>query len=249
MKTCIVCGSLAVVLGLVGTPSASAQQSISLSIGGLALRGLDARGSDDVLFVDSFDIATLNQDSGIDVGQFNGVTIGGEYLVALGNNLEAGLGVGFYRRTVPTSYVDLVNNNGTEIAQDLKLRIIPFTATVRFLPLGRQGAIVPYIGGGVGVLAWRYSETGQFVDPGNGTVQGCARPGANCNIFTDSFVGSGTSTGPVVLGGARVPLGTVDAGFELRYQAAKGDLSTTDFLAPKIDLGGFTYAFTVNFKF
>jgi hypothetical protein len=246
--------AVAIVVGLVGTPSASAQQSVNLYLGGLALRSLDGRGSDDVLFVNSVDVATINKqtgdlDRGIDVGQFNNVTVGGEFLVALGNNIEAGLGVGFYRRTVPAVYIDLENQNGSDITQDLKLRIVPFTATVRWLPLGRDSAVVPYIGGGVGVLAWRYSETGQFVDSTTGSIADCGRAGVRCDIFNDNFVGSGTATGPVVLGGARVPVGGADVGFEVRYQGAKGNLSTDDFLAPKIDLGGFTYAFTLNFRF
>ena len=64
---------------------------------------------------------------------------------------------------MPSVYRDFVNTNGAEIAQDLKLRIVPFTATVRFLPIGR-GGVEPYVGGGLGVFNWRYSETGEFVD-------------------------------------------------------------------------------------
>ena len=81
-----------------------------------------------------------------------------------GDNFDAGLGVGFYQRTVPAVDDDFVNADGTEIEQDLKLRIVPFTATVRLLPLGHHDGIEPYIGAGVGVFNYRYSETGQFVD-------------------------------------------------------------------------------------
>ena len=48
--------------------------------------------------------------------------------------------------------VSWVNSNFSEIEQEFKLRIVPFTATFRFLPLGRKGAVQPYIGGGVGVF-------------------------------------------------------------------------------------------------
>jgi len=46
-----------------------------------------------------------------------------------------------------------------------KLRVIPFSATVRFLPMGRNNGhrLQPYIGAGVGVFSWRYSESGQFL--------------------------------------------------------------------------------------
>src|SRR5204863_46558 len=81
-----------------------------------------------------------------------------------GNNFEAGLGIGFQQRSVPSVYQDVVNSDGSEIEQTLKLRVIPFSATVRFLPLGRHTAIEPYIGAGVGVFRFHYSETGQWVD-------------------------------------------------------------------------------------
>lgn len=220
--------------------TASAQSVVNLSIGAFTPRGLDGRGSDDVLFVDSGTLATFNQSSGIDVSEFNGFTIGGEWLFALGNNFEGGLGIAYYQKTVPTSYADFTDQSGNEIQQDLKLRIVPFTATVRFLPLGHRSGIVPYIGGGVAVLSYHYSETGQFVDF------------TDNSIFTDTFSASGSTTGPVILGGVRVPVGGLVVGGEIRYQNAKGDLPTTgtnSFLAPKIDLTGTSYLVTVGFKF
>jgi hypothetical protein len=133
-------------------------------------------------------------------------------------------------------YLNFVNANGTEIEQDLKLRVVPFTATIRFLPLGHHG-VEPYIGAGVGVFNWRYSESGQFLATDN-------------SIFRDTFVGSGTSTGPVILGGVRVPVGAWGVGGEIRYQSAKGDLpADQDFSGSKIDLGGFTYNFMIHVRF
>jgi hypothetical protein len=217
--------------------TASAQQAVNLFIGGFNPRGLDGRGTNDVLFQDSAILATFNRSAGIDVSAFNNVTLGGEWLVGLGNNFEGSLGLGFYQRAVPTSYADFTDQSGNEIEQDLKLRIVPFTATVRFLPLGRRASIVPYVGAGVGVYAWRYSETGRFVDF------------TDNSIYQANFVGSGSATGPVVLGGVRVPVGGWSFGGEIRYQSAKGNLSTQDFLAPKIDLTGFNYLFTLGFGF
>jgi hypothetical protein len=238
----------ALIIGIVAPAPAAAQQSFNIFLGGFVPHGIDAR-DDDVLFRESVNggclppqqpcaLATLNRNTGIDMSEFNSFTFGGEWLFGLGNNLEGGLGVGFYQRTVPTTYADLVNKNGTEIAQELKLRTVPFTATVRFLPTGRRSSFVPYIGAGVGIMAWRYSETGQFVDSTDRST-----------IFAANFVGSGGAVGPVILGGVRVPLGGAAIGGEVRYQSAKGDLSTDDFIAPKIDLGGFNYLFTVAFRF
>ena len=60
------------------------------------------------------------------------------------------------------------------------------------------------------------------------------------SIFTDSFEGSGTATGPTVLGGVRVPVGQWSVGGEVRWQKAKGDLPTNmGFAGSTVDLGSF----------
>jgi len=220
----------ALVLGLLATPPASAQQSLNLYIGGFVPRAEDARDRNDVL-VNNLNFLAFN------IKDFSAPTVGGEWLVGLGNNFEGSLGVGFHTRTVPTVYLNFVNTNGSEIEQDLKLRVVPFTATVRFLPMGHHEGIEPYIGAGVGVLNYRYSESGQFL-------------ATDRTIFRDTFVGSGTATGPVILGGVRVVVGSWGVGGEIRYQSAKGDLpKDQDFAGSKIDLGGFNYLFTVNVRF
>ena len=236
LKAC----ATAAVIGLVMTPAASAQQSLNLLVGGFTPKSEDGRTPNDVLVND----LTVSPQLLFDIKDFNMPAFGAEYLVGLGDILEAGLGIGFQQRPVPSLYAQLVNNDGSEIEQTLKLRDIPFSATVRFLPLGHQGGVQPYIGGGVGVHAWRYSESGQFVDTSNA-------------IFRKTYVASGTATGPLVLGGVRVPIGGWGVGGELRCQSAIGDLpSDSGFVTdrtidnqPKIDLGGFTYLFSVNFRF
>jgi hypothetical protein len=174
--------------------------------------------------------------------RFTGPTVGGEWLVGLGNYFEAGAGLGFYQRTVPAAdRLGRVNNaTGNPIVADLKLRIAPFTATVRALPLGHDAPIVPYVGAGVGVYAWRYSESGEFVDFVD-----------NKTIFAGTFVGSGAAVGPVVLAGVRVPIGPMAPGFEVRWQKAQGNLPGLPDFEPGrvIDLGGLNYLFTFNIKF
>jgi len=67
-------------------------------------------------------------------------------------------------------------------------------------------------------------------------------------IFRDQFVDSGSTTGPIILGGIRFAGEALSAGGEIRYQSADADLSD-DFLGSKIDLGGWTYQFTVGVRF
>jgi len=125
-------GAVALVSGFLGVPTAAAQQSVSFYIGGFTPRALDARSNDDVLVQNNVFLSTLNQSRGIDIGQFNGVTVGGEWLFGMTRRVEGGLGIGFYQQTVPTLYTDLVNINGTNIQQDLKLRIVPSQAVSAF---------------------------------------------------------------------------------------------------------------------
>jgi opacity protein-like surface antigen len=236
------CASAVAVLAVSVTIPAQAQirrvdsgnNAIGFNVGFFSVKGFDSRVDDDVL------VADLSQGEFsllFDPKDFSGVTFGGEWLIGMGEYLEAGLGAGFYQRTVASIYDQKVRDDGRELEQDLKLRIIPMSATIRFLPVGR-GGVEPYVGAGIGAFNWRYSEVGEFIDFDELT-------------FTDRFVASGTAFGPVVLGGIRFPVADVwTIGGEVRYQKAEGKgLLDQDFLADKIDLGGWTTNLTVHLRF
>lgn len=208
--------------------TAAAQQTLNFTLGGFVPRGFDARVEGDTL--------VENRNSLLfDIDDFNGVAVGGEWLLPVGEYFELGAGLGFYRRTVPSIYEDLVDEDGTEIDQDLRLRIVPLTATIRVLPLGQSNGLQPYFGAGVGVFNWRYSESGEFVDPDG-------------FIFRDSFVGEGNEPGVVGFGGIRFASDAFSVGGEIRYSAAEADLPE-EFLGSAIDLGGWTYQFTAGYRF
>jgi hypothetical protein len=224
------------VLGIFATPPAAAQQSVNIFLGGFVPRTFDARDSNDVLVNN----LACGECFAFRIRDFDGATAGAEWLVGLGDRFEGGLGVGIYSRNVPSVYANFTNKDGSEIGQNLKLRVVPFTATVRYLPLGHHDAFEPYIGAGVGVLNWRYTEAGTFIDFSN----------PKRTTFGGTFAATGSATGPVILGGVRVPVGRTDVGGEIRYQAAKGTLPGDEgFAGSKIDLGGFNYLFTINIRF
>lgn len=227
-------GTVVLAAVLLCATSANAQarglQTLNFTLGYFAPLGPDARDVDDVLNANSTFLL-------FDISEFNGASVGGEWLFPLARHVEGGVGVSFSKRTVFTFYQDFVDPDGTEVDQDLRLRLVPLAFTLRLLPTDPRSPVQPYIGAGVGVVSWRYSEIGEFIDFG-----------ARNTIFEDGFVKTGANAGPIVLGGLRFAGDTASAGFEVRYQRALGDLDEA-FAAPKIDLGGWTYNFTAGIRF
>ena len=113
-------------LWLVAPGSASAQtirrveprQSIGFNVGYFALRGEDSREDGDVLLANLPSLA-------FDMSDFNFATFGGEWTFGINDYLEGSLGAGFYQRTVPSVYWNVTHENDAEIAQELKLRVVP----------------------------------------------------------------------------------------------------------------------------
>ena len=148
------------------------------------------------------------------------------------------MGVGFQQRTVPAIYEFVTRPDDTEIEQDLKLRVVPLTATLKFVPTGRDASFQPYIGAGIAALFWSYSETGEFVDA------------VTSEIFRDSFTADGTEVAPVIFGGLRAPVGaSMMLGGEVRYQKADAELPVDDFLGDRLDLGGLTFQANLTWRF
>ncbi len=210
---------------------AAAQQTINLNLGYFVVRGEDARVDGDVMVANRSFLA-------FDISEFNGFTIGAEWLFPVGRYLEGGAGIGLHRRTTPSVYADFVDSDNNEIEQDLRLRVIPMSFTFRVLPLGQGPAVQPYFGAGLGIFNWRYSEVGDFIDFSTPQLV----------IFREQYVASGNSTGPIALGGIRFASDSFSAGYEARYQRADGALDD-EFFGSRVDLGGWSHLFTIGFRF
>ena len=105
---------------IVQVSSGDARNSVGFNLGYFAVRGEDVRIDDDVLLANLDDLA-------FEIGDFSGFSFGGEWLYGIGDFIEAGVGVNYYQKTVPSLYRDFVDVDGTEILQDLKLRVLPIT--------------------------------------------------------------------------------------------------------------------------
>jgi hypothetical protein len=238
---------------LVAAPaSAQIVQSLQFGAGGFFPKGIDSRVSGDVL------VANLNQpvipDTGFDepvtaslafdMDDFHGWTLFGEWNIAFGARLELGLGASYYSQKVDSRYRDLEHGerpSQPDITQEIGLRVLPLTTVLRFMPFGGPSNFQPYFGGGMGILNFRYSEIGEFVDP------------VTFEIFPGHFTKTGTTVGPLVLGGLRMPIGgdIYALTFEARYQWGSGDTggAANEFLGDRIDLGGgsINFGFLVRF--
>jgi len=231
LRTPITGTLLACAVVLIGAaPARAQQQTFNVTIGAFSPFGEDVRAADDVLLANWSFLAFEMKD-------FRGPTIGAEWLVPVNDFLEVGAGASFSRRTVPSVYLDYVDQDGFEIEQDTRLRLVPIAFTARLVPFGQSQPVQPYVGAGLALVNYRYSEFGDFIDFGNGN-----------EVFSGTFTASGTQPGGVILGGLRFAGDSASAGFEVRYQKAQADLDD-QFAAPVLDLGGWTYNFTVGARF
>ncbi len=213
--------------------STDSRQAVNFTIGYFALKGLDGRVNDDVLLNELQSAQPLL----FEIKDFNSAIFGAEYLFGVSSNIEAGIGLGFSQRTVPSVYARLTHADDTEIEQELKLRQIPVTFTGRFLLLPRGSAVEPYIGAGIVAIRYRYSEIGEFVAD-------------NRDIFPARYVAEGTAVGPTVLFGIRAPFNNWTVGGEARWQKAEAKgLLNQEFIGYKLDLGGWTANFTFGVRF
>ena len=215
----------------VATAPSGVQHSVSLNVGYFMLQ-------EDVVSDLIFSQLQSTSAPPHSLDSFNAFSGGADWLIAFGEHVEAGFGLGYYSRTISSVYRDFLSDGGAEIPQEFALRVIPVTATARFY-LGR-GAVQPYAGGGVGVFNWRYSEVGDFIDFNT------------LAVFEEEFVADGNDLGGVFLAGVRIPAGAGAAvGGEIRYQQVEGHLGPNRpaNTSERIDLTGLTTQFTLQVKF
>ena len=224
---------------------ALAQQTLNFSLGYFMLPR-EGRTETDLLLVEHDSLL-------FGISDLSGATFGGEWLVPIGKLFEAGAGVSFLRGKVPTIHRRLVNSDGSNIPRDLAIRQLPVALTVRVLPLGQSYSVQPYFGGGVAVINWRFSESGDFVDKTfNPPVPHDTLPTVvpTRNIFSGEHVATGVAAGPMVLFGLRVSGDTIAFGFEARHRWARGSFGPdfAEVIAPDIDLDGWTLQFTAGVR-
>lgn len=225
------------VVGFCAAPAAAQNQTLSINAGWFTLRPAADRVPGDTLVANLF--AESPFALGYRISDFDNTTVGADWLLPIGEFFEGGIGISYYQKTAPSFYLDLQDETtGADITQNLRLREVPVTASLRWLPAGRHFPVQPYIGVGVTVIPWRYSEVGTFVDTSLAT-------------YTADYHDSGVAVGATVMAGVRVPMTrAISFGGEVRYLKADTSLDpTVGFLGDRLDLGGVSYLATLNIKF
>jgi hypothetical protein len=176
-------------------------------------------------------------------GDFDSFALGADIAVPVTRQVEVMLSAGVSRSKKSSEYRDFVETvDGVDvpIRQTNTFERVPLTVNLKvdLLPTGRSvgslawipNRVVPYVGGGVGAMHYRFIQDGDFVDFQNGN-----------SIFNSSFASEGWSFVSQGLAGVQVSV-TPRFGVVLdgRYLFAKGDPGTDLSGFDKIDLSGFT---------
>lgn len=188
-----------------------------VSIGFRMGYGIPFAGSD--LFDETFQTFTAERED------FRGLAIGGEIAVPVTERWDVTVSAIYSGRRVRSEYIDYVDFDDNPIEQETWFRTVPVTVGARYhfndrgRSIGRfawvPSRFTPFVAGGVGVVAWRFERSGDFIDFNDPTWP----------IVFDRVITAGTS--PFVHGGAGVSL-TLTKNLVLsaegRYGWARGDL-------------------------
>ena len=183
-------------------------------------------------------------------GDFSSPAIEADLAFRAGPRTQVVVSSGLSGMSQRSEFRHFIDNNDKPIEQTTTFRRIPISIGLKqyLTSTGRSigrfawipSRVAPYIGGGVGINQWRYAEVGEFID-------------TDGFIFRDTttYIATGTTVGPVILGGVRFPIGSRGSGLggEIRWQGGNADLPNIGFFGTKLDLGGFNYLFTVNIGF
>jgi hypothetical protein len=185
--------------GAFATP-ALAQQTLNFSFGHFMLR--HARSELDIILIEHHDLP-------VEAGDFNGMNIGGEFLVPFRGKYEAGLGASYSGGEVTAAHGRVFNPDGSPIPRTLGYSQLPVALTFRWLPLGQEYRVQPYVGGGLALIRFSFRESGDFAARGS--------------LFrNEHHETSKTAVGPVIVFGLRVVGDRLALGIEGRHQRARG---------------------------
>ena len=184
----------------------------------------------------------------VDKADLSSPAVSGELGLVLTSRVSASVGLEFSRQTIPSEYRRFVDNGGLSINQQTTWDTTNINGSVRVALLDRgrsisrlafvPRAVAPYAGAGAGMLHYKFTQTGDFVDF------------VTFRVFPDRFDSAAWAPSAHVFGGTEVRLWrALSLDMEGRYVWAHGTLGS-DFLGfDGIDLSGFRFSTGVSVMF
>jgi len=156
---------------------------------------------------------------------------------ALNKRVDIVFGAEYMKRTKNSEFRDWVDENDQPITQETYYSQFPMTAGAKLLliPRGRQvgryawvpSRFVPYIGGGIGIMWYRFGQTGDFVD--NDTLE----------IFSADLESSGWTPTVYIGGGLDIRISKYTyLTLDVRHSWARTDLDRDYIGFDSLDLAG-----------
>jgi len=148
-----------------------------------------------------------------------------------------------------------------DLVHEFRTSISPLQMSLKFLPLGRRGAIIPYLGGGVSFYLWSVSLQGDLVDFEDQYVYEDADLG-DVDVYgvylADAHQHTKLSVGFHGFAGIMIPIARMTAiEAEFKYHYGKGTFSASDETRyeegfagfGEFDLGGWQVTVGINYWF
>jgi hypothetical protein len=170
--------------------------------------------------------------------------------ITVTDRVEAVFGADVDRASASSEYRDFVDNNRQPINQTTRLNQVNVTGSVKWAlhARGRRVStlawiprgLVPYVGGGAGLLRYDLSQRGDFIDALD----------PRRAIFTDVFESHGWTPSAHLFGGVDVRAARwLFVTFDARYRWAAGELSRQWVDFDPVDLSGLRLSTGVSVPF
>lgn len=181
----------------------------------------------------------------VEKGDFNSPVLILDFAYRINPRIDVMFRFGYSRVSVDSESRDYVDQDDNPILQATELKKIPLTGNVKFYvtPRGLEisrfayvpRSFAPYVGGGGGLLWYRFRQVGDFVDF------------EDLSIFSDAFNSDGWTPTFHVFGGVDIKLTPrLFLAVEASYDWAKSDMGDDFVDFDPIDLAGF--AMTVGLQ-
>lgn len=171
---------------------------------------------------------------------FEDTTLGVSYIRPLGKRLGLQISGLFYEGNEDLAYLRFEDQFGNDIVHTTELELSAFTLGLIYKLAGPDAALVPYIGAGGGLYAWRLSEAGDFIDFSDPQRE----------VFEDFFEDKGEDLGFYFTTGLEVPLADTWSLFaEARWDSAEADLAGDFRDLGQLDLSGRSYSAGISWRF